>query len=75
MAGPFTLRSSCGRSEAPAFHQKLSQFSTMTRLAAGSSRWPKSLPLPPNIKVVRLPDTDLARNYPSVGPQGRTRLT
>lgn len=30
----------------------------------------KSLPLPPNIKVVRLPDIDLARNYPSVGPQG-----
>src|SRR5262249_41090263 len=30
----------------------------------------KSLPLPPNIKVVRLPDIDLARNYPTVGPQG-----
>jgi HEPN/Toprim N-terminal domain 1 len=30
----------------------------------------KSLPLPANIKVVRLPDIDLARNYPSVGPQG-----
>jgi hypothetical protein len=29
-----------------------------------------SLPLPPNIKVMLLPDIDFARNYPSVGPQG-----
>ena len=35
----------------------------------------KSLPLPPNIKVMRLPDIDLARNYPSVALKGCTRLT
>ena len=30
----------------------------------------RNLPLPPNIKVMRLPDIDLARVYPTVGPQG-----
>jgi hypothetical protein len=34
----------------------------------------KSLPLPPNIKAMRLPDIDLARNYPSVGPQGAHKV-
>ena len=27
--------------------------------------------LPPNIQVTRLPELDLAKNYPTVGPQGR----
>ena len=29
-----------------------------------------SPPLPANIKVARLPDTELARSYPTIGPQG-----
>jgi hypothetical protein len=34
----------------------------------------KSLPLPPNITAMRLPDIDLARSYPSVGPQGAHKV-
>jgi hypothetical protein len=34
----------------------------------------KRLPLPSNIKVMRLPDVDIARNYPSVGPQGAHKV-
>jgi hypothetical protein len=34
----------------------------------------KALPLRPNIKAMRLPDIDLARSYPSVGPQGAHKV-
>ncbi len=30
--------------------------------------------IPENIKVVRLPDVEIARAYPTIGPQGRTSL-
>lgn len=30
-----------------------------------------TLPLPSNIKLLRLPDIELAKSYPSVGPQGK----
>ena len=32
------------------------------------------LPLPPNIKVTKLPDIELARSYPTIGPQGEHRI-
>jgi hypothetical protein len=31
-------------------------------------------PLPPNIKVTKLPDIELARSYPTIGPQGEHRI-
>jgi hypothetical protein len=32
------------------------------------------LPLPVNIKVTRLPDIELAREYPTIGPQGEHKI-
>ncbi len=44
--------------------------------AAGGSAFKSAseLTLPANIKCTMLPDTDLARNYPTIGPQGEHKI-
>jgi hypothetical protein len=44
--------------------------------AAGTNAFnvASSVPLPVNITVMKLPDIELARSYPTIGPQGKHRI-
>ncbi|HKZ39889.1 MAG TPA: HEPN/Toprim-associated domain-containing protein, partial [Candidatus Hodarchaeales archaeon] len=42
--------------------------------AATACKWLQNIPMPPNIAILHLPELELLRNYPTIGPSGSVNL-